>query len=139
MAELRKYRRRENTLVAAVQVDLDTAGFTYTKWGGSQRCQAGDWLVRNGDETYTVDGETFARTYAPVSLGVFAKQSEVWAERAGNGGAIATHEGRTEYAAGDYLVFESPRREGGYAVTAARFEQLYEPADRTTGPEKSPP
>lgn len=129
MSELKKYRRREDTRIVAVQLDLDTEGFVYQKWGGPQRCKRGDWLVRNGEETYTVDREVFARTYAPVGPGVYERTGVVWAERAGESGAVETLEGRTEYAAGDYLVFENPQREGAYAVGADRFEALYEPVD----------
>jgi hypothetical protein len=31
--------------------------------GAEQRCKRGDWLVDNGGEVYTVDGDSFARTY----------------------------------------------------------------------------
>jgi hypothetical protein len=129
MADLRKYKRREGTRIVGVQLDLDTDGFTYRKWGATQSCKVGDWLVLSGDETYTVDREVFARTYSPVGPGVYEKTVEIWAECAATPGSIATHEGRTHYEAGDYLVFENSDREGGYAVAAQRFEELYQPAD----------
>lgn len=129
MGELKKYRRREGKTVVAVRLDLDTAGFTYNKWGGPQRCKRGDWVVKNGDETYTIDAETFARTYRPVSPGVYEKQGVVWVERAEAPGSIATKEGATRYEGGDYLVFNDPERKDGYAVSARGFASLYEPAD----------
>jgi hypothetical protein len=129
MADLRRYKRRQATPVTAVQLDLDTDGFVYRKWGGDQRCKAGDWLVCNGDDTYTVDREAFARSYSRVSPGVYRKIGKAWAERAEEAGSIDTFEGSTAYAAGDYLVFEDRERNGGYAVTAERFKALYEPAD----------
>ncbi len=58
-----RYRKKSDSYVIAVQLDLDTDGFTYRKWGGEQRCKIGDWIVDNRGDIYTVDGEVFARTY----------------------------------------------------------------------------
>ena len=69
MANRRRYRRKADQYVAAVQLDLDTDGFTYQKWGGEQRRKRGDWLVDNDGDIYTVDGAVFARTYRKVRLG----------------------------------------------------------------------
>ncbi len=129
MSELRKYRKREPSVVTAVQLALETEGFTYEKWGGTQTCKAGDWLVNNGGEVYTIDRESFERTYEAVSPGVFRKVAPVWAEAADEDGTIATKEGSTEYCAGDYLVFNDAQRSDGYAVTAENFEAMYEPED----------
>ena len=60
MVERRRYRKCPDRAVIAVQIDLDTPGFTYRKWGGEQRCKAGDWLVDNDGDVYTVDRESFA-------------------------------------------------------------------------------
>jgi hypothetical protein len=79
---LQEYRRRKRTSVNAVRLDLDTEGFIYQKWGGTQRCKRGDWLVNNQGDVYTVDGETFERTYRMVAPAVYEKNSGVWAERA---------------------------------------------------------
>ena len=128
MAELRKYTKKPTSCVVAVQLDLDTEGFTYQKWGGPQRCKAGDWLVLNDGDTYTVDQETFSDTYELVSPGVFVKDSPVWARAAQAPGEIHTKEGVTQYAAGDYLVYNDPAGEDGYAVTKASFEAMYDPA-----------
>ena len=128
MAELRKYRRKERTLIAAVRLDLETDGFTYRKWGGSQTCKPGDWLVNNGGDVYTIDAATFAETYRPVSLGVYEKVAAVWAEQASAAGAAPTKEGSTAYEAGDFLVYNRADRTDGYAMSAEQFEALYEPA-----------
>jgi len=125
-----QYRRKEQTTVVAVQLALETDGFAYQKWGGTQRCKRGDWLVNNQGDVYTVDQETFGRTYKQVSPGLYAKIGHVWAEKAEKPGAIQTKEGATEYDAGDYLVFNDPNREDGYAVKAAKFHSLYEPSDQ---------
>jgi hypothetical protein len=123
---LHEYRRRKNTSVTAVRLDLDTEGFSYRKWGGIQRCKRGDWLVNTQGDVYTVDAETFQRTYRMVSLGVYEKHASVWAEQAERPGTIRTKEGATRYDAGDYLVFNDPAGNDGYAVKAGTFHSLYE-------------
>ena len=129
MSERRKYLKRAGTSVSAVQLDLDTRGFSYRKWGGDQTCKPGDWIVNNGGDVYTVDRDTFARTYRSESPGLYRKVAPVWAEVAAQDGAITTKEGVTHYQRGDYLVFNDPRGQDGYAVTAASFEAMYEPAE----------
>lgn len=130
MAGRREYRKRAASFVVAVQLDLVTDGFTYEKWGGTQTCKPCDWLVNNDGDVYTVDRETFDRTYRPHGPGVYVKTAPVWAEIAAEGGRIATKEGVTHYDAGDYLVFNEPDGGDGYAVRAESFEEMYEPATR---------
>lgn len=90
---MRQYRKKKQASVIAIQVDLDTTGFEYQKWGGTQKCKRGDWLVSNQGDTYTVDQETFTRTYRQISPGVYEKASAVWAEQADKSGTIKTKEG----------------------------------------------
>jgi hypothetical protein len=125
----RKYMKRGDTLVVAIQLDLDMIRFTCRKWGGEQTCKPGDWLVNNGGDVYTVDRDSFARTYRAESLGCYRKIAPVWAERADHSGAIKTKEGMTQYEAGDYLVFNDEEGQDGYAVTVSSFEAMYEPAE----------
>lgn len=122
----RRFRRRPEQAVAAVQINLDTQGISYHKWGHEQFARPGDWLVDNDGDVYTVSAETFARTYRKVGCGAYVKSAPVWAERAIEAGSVATSEGRTAYQAGDWLV--SNRADGGdaYAIGAEKFEQLYE-------------
>lgn len=115
--------------MVAVQLDLETPGFTYEKWGSTQTCKPGDWLVDNEGDVYTVDRETFEQTYRKRSPGVYVKTGEVWAEVADEAGVIETKEGSTRYEAGDYLVFNDEQGRDGYAVTAEKFESMYEPAE----------
>lgn len=96
--------------------------------GGLQRCKPGDWLVNNNGSVYTVDRETFSRTYRPLSPGVFVKTGAVWAEVAEADGQIVTKEGVTHYQAGAYIVYNDPEGKDGYAVKAEAFERMYEPA-----------
>ena len=127
MSQRTGYKKRVDTTVIAVRLDLDTEGFTYRKWGGLQTCKPGDWLVNNQGDTYTVDGETFAKTYRQKSPGVFEKHAVVWAEVAEASGSIGTKEGETRYEKGDYLVYNDKDGTDGYAVAREEFESMYEP------------
>jgi hypothetical protein len=129
MAARKKYVKRARTPVVAIQLDLETGGFTYRKWGGEQSCKSGDWIVNNGGDVYTVDRDSFARTYRAESPGLYQKVAPVWAELADRDGAIRTKEGVTHYKAGAYLVFNDEKGQDGYAVTASSFEAMYEPAE----------
>ena len=126
---LRRYRRRERTAVVAVRLDLDTEGFTYEKWGGTQRCKRGDWIVTRDDDTYTVDADAFERTYRQLTPGVYEKIAPVYAAEADEPGSIRTTEGFTSYDRGDFLVFNDREGNDGYAITAERFHSLYEPEE----------
>lgn len=125
----RRFRRRPDQAVAAVQLRLDTDGLRYRKWGHEQLAKPGDWLVDNGGDVYTVDAESFARTYRAVGCGAYVKATPVWAEQALAAGSVPTREGATAYAAGDWLVSNGPDGSDAYAVSAAKFAQLYEPDD----------
>jgi hypothetical protein len=57
------------------------AGFSYRKWGTTQTCRRGDWLVDNGGDVYTVNRDSFARTYRRIAPGRYLKITPVWAER----------------------------------------------------------
>ncbi len=54
MRKLQKYRKRESSQVIAVQLALETDGFACAKRGATQTCKAGDWLVNNDGDSYTV-------------------------------------------------------------------------------------
>jgi hypothetical protein len=124
----RKYKKKSTSFVTAVQLDLETEGFVYSKWGGEQVCRRGDWLVNNSGDTYTVAKESFAKTYKFVSPGVFVKSAPVWVEVAEKAGKAKTQEGETAYKEGDYLVFNNEDGTDSYAISAEKFESMYEPA-----------
>ena len=111
--------------MAAVRLSLDTDGLVYRKWGGQQRAKPGDWIVDNDGDVYSVDAESFARTYREVATGAYVKTTPVWAERAQSAGSLATKEGITHYQAGDYVVSNDSDGSDAYAVDAAKFEALY--------------
>ena len=81
MSTRRQFVKRAGNEVVAIQLTLDTEGFSYRKWGGVQTCKPGDWIVQNNGEVYSVDRETFAHTYREQSPGRYLKVSPVWAER----------------------------------------------------------
>jgi hypothetical protein len=131
MSERLKYVRRPDQPVAAVQLALDEDGFTFTyqKWGGEQRAAAGDWVVDNDGDVYTVNRATFERTYRRVGAGAYVKTTPIWAEQAESAGSVPTKEGATRYRAGDFLV--SNEEDGGdaYAIEAGKFNAMYQRAD----------
>ena len=122
-----RFRRRPEQAVAAVQLNLETEGLRYRKWGHDQFAMPGDWLVDNGGDVYTVDAESFAATYRAVGCGAYIKTAPVWAEQAGGAGSVKTKEGATAYAAGDWLVSNQPDGSDAYAISEEKFLQLYEP------------
>lgn len=126
MTTLRRYRKRPDQAVTAIQLALDTKGLHYRKWGAEQHAQPGDWLVDNGGDIYTVAADVFARTYRQISPGRFIKSTPVWARQAEQAGALKTREGKSHFAAGDYLVFNQADETDGYCMAAERFQAMYE-------------
>jgi hypothetical protein len=124
-----RYVRRPDRPVGAVRLALDTDGFVYRKWGGEQRAKAGDWIVDNDGDVYTVDADVFARTYRMTGAATYVKTTPVWAERATHAGNVKTKEGVTHYNVGDYIVSNNSDGSDGYAMTAGKFESLYTPED----------
>ena len=129
MSRRLKYVKRGDQIVVAVQLALDTPGFSYQKWGATQKCQAGDWIVDNAGDVYTVNRDSFASTYRQVAPGSYLKMAPVWAEVAAGAGEVRTKEGTTHYSAGDYLVFNEESGGDPYAVSADKFAEMYERAD----------
>ena len=125
MSRRLKYLKRPGQIVLAVQIALDTRGFSYKKWGTTQTCRRGDWLVDNDGDVYTVNRASFARTYRQKSPGRYLKITPVWAEMADAAGKVPTKEGVTHYRAGDYLVFNEKSGGDAYAVSAKKFHKMY--------------
>lgn len=126
MKPARRYKKKSSALVTAVQLNLDTDGIVYRKWGGEQRCKPGDWLVCSEDDCYSVDRESFAETYSEVSPGRYRKSALVWAQQAERPGRVETREGGTAYKVGDYVVHNKADGSDSYAIERAVFENLYE-------------
>ena len=126
MRTRRRYRKKPHFFVTAVQLNLDTDGFTYQKWGAEQRCKKGDWLVDNYGDIYTVERDVFERTYRKLSPGVYVKATPIWAEVATEPGVVDTKEGRSHYDVGDYLVANNEDGTDAYFISAERFNSMYE-------------
>jgi len=121
----RKYQRRIETQVTALCLALDTKGFFYEKWGATQHCKAGDWIVERDGQLYTVDAEVFRRTYVNVGPGRYKKVTPVWAEVASERGVVRTKEGSTVVEPGDFIVSNDEAGQDTWAMNAAEFRQLY--------------
>ena len=126
MGELRRYHRRPDRPVVAVRLLLETRGFDYRKWGGRQHCKAGDWVVDNDGDVYTVDADSFEQTYRAVTKGTYVKTTPVWARPSSEVGTVATKEGRTHHTTGSFLVSNNEDGSDAYAIAADKFHDLYE-------------
>ena len=122
---MKRYTKKSECAVIAVQLNLDTEGFVYQKWGGEQQCKPKDWVISNNGEVYTIDQKVFRKTYKELSPGVYVKTTPVWAEVAQKPGTVPTKEGRSHYDAGDYLVYNNEDGSDGYCMSADRFESMY--------------
>ena len=129
MGSRKRYRKRADQYVVAVQLELDTDGFVYRKWGAEQRCKPGDWLVDNGGDIYTIDKNVFADTYEQIDPGRYRKTNSVWAELATEPGVVKTKEGESHYRAGDYLVSNNEDGTDAYCISADKFQAMYEPEE----------
>jgi hypothetical protein len=122
---LLKYQKKATHYVIAVKLDLARLGFSFFKWGATQRAKPGDWLVDNDGDIYTVDGRSFARTYRRLGPGRYLKTSPVWACVADAPGRVSTKEGTTRYVKGDYLVSNLRSGADRYAVRRRKFLAMY--------------
>lgn len=127
MSKYDRYRKKSDSFVTAVRLDLDTDGFDYRKWGGVQHCKPGDWVVDNDGDVYTIDAAVFQRTYRKVSPGVYVKDSAVFAYRASEHGRVQTLEGESVYAPGDFIVSNNADGSDAYCMSAEKFHAMYEP------------
>ena len=123
---VRRYVQRPGNTVHAIQMTLGIESLTYRRWGDLQSAKDGDWLVERDGQVHTVDADSFTRTYRKVGPALYEKQSTVWAAPAGADGWIQTHEGKTHYRAGDFLVWNNADKTDGYAIEKERFESLYQ-------------
>lgn len=122
----KKYCKKANQFITAVQLDFKTEGFTYQKWGSTQQAKPGDWLVKNGNDTYTIDNEVFEKTYCQIDDAKYVKTTPIWAEKTTKDGSIKTKEGKLDYQIGDYLVSNSKDGSDDYCIDANKFQMMYE-------------
>ena len=120
---------------------MDTLRYHKAGWGpDEQNAGLGDWLAQAPDgDVYTIAAPVFAATYAPVpgSPGRYQKFGTVEAQRAGAPGTLATLEGSTTYAAGDFIV-RGPKGDV-WAMSEAKFRARYVISDpaRYVGPDEA--
>ena len=126
MSTRQRYCKKPDQFVVAIQLNLDTDGLTYTKWGARQHCKGEDWLVDNKGDIYSVDKDVFAKTYRRLSPGIYLKSTPVWAEVATTGGSVITKEGKSHYKAGDYVVYNNEDGTDAYCMGKEKFESMYE-------------
>lgn len=122
---LKKFYKTANAEVSAIQLAFKACELHYEKWGGQQHAKAGDWLIKQGDECYTVAADSFAKSYEQIEGNRYCKVAPVWAEVATEPGSLNTKEGSTHYQAGDYLVYNCEDKTDGYAISRKKFEQDY--------------
>lgn len=99
---------------------------TWTTSNGSVLTgQPGDWLVSDGETSWTVAYNVFTATYVRVADGRFRKIALVTARQLDQATTIATIEGAARAEAGDWVV----RNPGGdfWPVPAGEFQWRYEP------------
>ena len=126
MTHRKRYRRKPDQFVVAVQLQLEAMTFTYRKWGDDQTCKVGDWVVDNDGDVYTVDAESFARTYRLLRPGAYVKTTPIWAERSLADGRVRTKEGHTHHSKGDFLVSNNEDGTDSYAIGQDKFHSMYE-------------
>ena len=125
MSGMRRYRT--SIIIVAIQLDLETKGLDYQKWGGPQHAKAQDWIVNSNGEVYTIDAESFADTYESVGQGHYKKTAPTWAKRADKAGEVSTKEGISNYVAGDWLASNDPEGNDMYAISSETFNATFEP------------
>ena len=124
----KRYKTKATGVISAVQLNLETEGFTYEKWGDQQTCHKGDWLVNSASGgCYTITNKSFLRTYQEISPGRYRKHTTIRATQATTAGTIKTQEGSSSYEAGDYLIDNDEDGTDTYAIRQKRFHELYEP------------
>ena len=120
---MQKFNRKPNK-VTAIQLEGD---LTYLKWGGEQKAHKGDYLVNNNGDVYTIEKQSFNKTYKWVVSNSYSKFGSVWGFEASYDGAMSTKEGISEYKRGDYIVFNNEDETDGYCIKAEKFKDMYEP------------
>ena len=126
---LKKYRKKANQKIHAIQLDMDLISFSYHKWHDTQACKAGDWLVENNGDVYTVDQQVFADTYLQIAPATYQKITPVWARQADEAGSVETKEGRSHYQVGDYILANNSNGSDSWCMSEETFHDLYEPAE----------
>lgn len=97
-----------------------------TARGDAMRARAGDWLVEQGSEEWTVAAAVFEERYEEVRPGVFRSRQAIRAVRVEEPLEIETLEGWVHAASGDLLAL-GPAGDV-WPIPAERFAATYRPA-----------
>lgn len=116
--------RRVGT-VLSYQLDTD---HEWTTSGGDVLVgRAGDWLVSNDSDMWTVAADVFERTYEQLPNGRWRKTALITAVRATERTTIQTLEGPAVAEVGDWIA-TNPTGES-WPIKADTFARHYVPAD----------
>lgn len=120
LADAPKYRSIRE--VKAYRLDSPLVWSTST--GSEMSAAAGDWMVTDGQKSWTVDHQIFEATYRSMSPGVFRKFGIVQARQIEVSAIIPTLEGNVCAEPGDWVV----RGEAGdvWPVPDLEFTRAYE-------------
>jgi hypothetical protein len=123
-------RYRSRGIVTATRL---TAGRDWsTTRGSALRAEAGDWELSTPDgDRWTVGADLFARDYARLPDGRYAKQAIVEAVRLTARTSVPTREGASVAETGDWLVRGSDGEL--WTVPAETFTDRYEPVETRQG------
>lgn len=95
-----------------------------TSRGSIMSASAGDWLLDDGTARWTIDDHVFRATYTLVVEGKYRKVVPVRGRRMTESAIIATLEGPSKAAAGDWLV-RNPAGDS-WPVTDEEFRRRYD-------------
>ena len=113
---------RSVAVVDAVRLTEDSEWATAN--GDPLSASAGDWMLSDGGDHWSVAPDVFAASYEPVGDGRYAKTATVTAIQLTAPFAVDTLEGVATGAAGDWLV-RNPTGEC-WPVPAETFSKRYE-------------
>ena len=120
-------RRRPDQYVIAVQLDLDTAGFTFRKWGAEQRVQARRLARRQRRRRlHRRRGQSSRAPTASCAAAPTSRRRRCGPRRARR--PAASPRRRAARTTGRRLLVSNDEDgSDAYAVDAAKFEAMYEP------------
>lgn len=109
---------------------LEEARTWRTEHGDLLRADAGDWLLQDAagedQRQWSVKDEIFRATYVPCGEGVYRKSARITARQLTHPVTIATLEGDSTAAAGDWLA--ANRTGEFWPIPQAEFARKYQPA-----------
>lgn len=124
-ADLLRGARRYRPTAVVRATRLASPRVWRTARGSALSAAAGDWLVTDGAEEWTVAPDIFRRTYRRLADGRFVKQEPVRAARLDRSAEVPTLEGVARAEAGDWVLCGVDGEL--WTVTDTFFRAHYEP------------